>query len=201
MRISSQSCLRTFFAVTAAFLLTACGYQFGGQGGVFPNDIRTIYVESFISRARNIGVEQEITSALRSEIYRRGQVRLVEQPDQADAIVSGVVRSLELQVASVNREDEVLQYEAILVLDVNLRRRQPSEILWRGTGTRLTQIYGGSRAAIVTTSSDFRRGTLNAIDVRRMTDVQLTESERSEVRRELIDRFARELHERLTETF
>jgi hypothetical protein len=128
-------------------------------------------------------------------------VRLVDQPEQADAIVSGVVRSLESQVASVNREDEVLQYEAILVLDVTMRRRQPSEIVWRGAGTRLTQIYGGSRAAIVTSSSEFRTGTLNATDVRRLTDVQLTEIQAREVRRDLMDRFARELHERLTETF
>ena len=42
-----------------------------------------------------------------------------------------------------------------LCLDVTLRRREPDEILWRGQGLRLNDVYGGSRAAVVTTSSEF----------------------------------------------
>jgi hypothetical protein len=101
----------------------------------------------------------------------------------------------------VNRKDEVLQYEAVLDLDVTLRRRQPDEILWRGQGLRLNEIYNGSRAAVVTTSSEFSTGTLNASDVRRMTDIQLTESERRAVEDQLIERFAQELHQRIMEMF
>ncbi len=112
-----------------------------------------------------------------------------------------MIRSLDSRVATVNRKDEVLQYESVLTLDVNLRRREPNEILWRGQGVRLNQIYGGSRAAVVTTSSEFRTGTLNASDVRRMTDIQLTEADRRAVRDQLMEQFARELHQRVTEMF
>jgi len=73
--------------------------------------------------------------------------------------------------------------------------------LWRGQGLRLSDIFGGSRAAVVTTSSEFRTGTLNATDLRRMTDVQLTEVERSSLRGELMERFAKELHQRIMEMF
>jgi hypothetical protein len=66
---------------------------------------------------------------------------------------------------------------------------------------RLTEVYGGSRAAVVTTSSEFRTGTLNAGDVRRMTDIQLTEAERRSVRDQLMERFAKELHQRVIEMF
>ena len=178
-----------------------CGYQFSGQSSFLPKDVRTIYVEPFINRSRDIGVEKEMTSALRSEFYRRGQLRVVDQAEQADAILSGVVRSFDKSVVSVNRKDEVLQYESVMTLDVTLRRREPDEILWRGPGTRLTESYSGSRAAVVTTSSDFRTGTLNSSDVRRMTDIQLTESQDREARSQLIERFARELHHRLMEMF
>jgi hypothetical protein len=201
MRTTLQSYLRIVVGGVAALVGSGCGYHFVGQSGLFPNDVRTVYIEPFLSRTRDVGIEQEITSALRGEFYRRGQVRVVEQVDQADAIFSGVVRSFESRVASVNRQDEVLQYEATLSLDLTLRRRQPNQILWRGPDTRLTQIYGGSRAAIVTSSSDFLTGTLNSTDVRRLTDIQLTESERREARSDLIERFARELHERLMEMF
>jgi hypothetical protein len=146
-------------------------------------------------------MEKELTTALRGEFYRRGQLGVVERSEQADVILTGVVRSLERNVASVNRKDEVLQYESVLILDVTLRRREPNEILWRGQGLRLTEVHGGSRAAVVTTSSEFRTGTLNASDIRRMTDIQLTEIEQKGMRDQLMERFAKELHQRVMEMF
>jgi outer membrane lipopolysaccharide assembly protein LptE/RlpB len=181
--------------------LSGCGYRLAGDSDFLPKDVRTIYVEPFINRSRDIGIEKELTSALRSEFYRRGPLRLVDQPDQADAILTGVIRHFDSQIASVNRKDEVLQYEATLTLDATLRRREPSEVLWRTQGTRLTEIYAGSRAAVVTTSAEFKRETLNAVDVRRMTDIQLTETEIRAVREQLIERFAREMRQRLLEMF
>jgi hypothetical protein len=158
-------------------------------------------VEPFVTRSRDIGMEKELTTALRGEFYRRRQLTVVDRSDQADVIVTGVVRSLERTVASVNRKDEVLQYESVLVLDVTLRRREPNEILWRGQNLRLTELHSGSRAAVVTTSAEFQTGTLNALDVRRMTDIQLTESEQEGMRDQLMERFARELYQRVMEMF
>ncbi|MGE5215670.1 MAG: LPS assembly lipoprotein LptE [Chloroflexota bacterium] len=178
-----------------------CGYQFTGESSLLPKDARTIYVEPFVNRSRDVGMDKELTSALRGEFYRRGQLNVVEQSERADLILSGVIRSLDQNVASVNRKDEVLQYESVLILDVTLRRREPNEILWRGQGVRLSDVHGGSRAAVVTTSSDFLTGTLNASDVRRMTDIQLTEIERRAVRDQLMERFAKELHQRVMEMF
>lgn len=179
----------------------ACGYQFVGESSLLPKDARTIYVEPFVNRTRDIGMEKELTTALRGEFYRRRQLTVVDTSDQADVIVTGVVRSLERTVASVNRKDEVLQYESVLILDVTLRRREPNEILWRGQNLRLTELHSGSRAAVVTTSSEFQTGTLNALDVRRMTDVQLTESERKGMRDQVMERFAKELYQRVMEMF
>jgi hypothetical protein len=178
-----------------------CGYQFVGESSLIPKDARTIYVETFVNRSRDVGMEKELTTALRGEFYRRGQLTVVEGSEQADLILTGVIRSIERNVASVNRKDEVLQYESVLVLDVTLRRREPNEILWRGQGLRLTEVFGGSRAAVVTTSSEFRTGTLNASDVRRMTDIQLTEGEQKATRDQLMERVAKELHQRVMEMF
>lgn len=183
------------------FACGGCGYQFVGEGSLLPKDAQTIFVETFVNRSRDVGMEKELTTALRGEFYRRGQLRVVERFEQADVILSGVIRSIERNVASVNRRDEVLQYESVLSLDVTLRRREPDEILWRGQGLRLTEIYGGSRAAVVTTSSEFRSGTLNASDIRQMTDIQLTEVEQRGSRDQLMERFAKELHQRVMEMF
>ena len=183
------------------FAASGCGYQFTGESALLFKNVRTIYVEPFVNRSREVGIEQEMASALRSEFYRRGHVQLAERADQADAILSGVIRNLDSRVASVNRSDEVLQYEAVLTLDVTLRRREPDEIIYRGDGARLTQLYSGSRAAVVTTSAEFQTGTLNAADVRNLTDIQLTETQKADARSRLISSFARELHQKLMEMF
>lgn len=193
--------LRLLLAGVALIALGGCGYQWVGQSSLLPKDAQTVYVEPFINRSRDVGLEKELTTALRGEFYRRGRLRVVDVSDQADIIVSGVVRSLDTTVTSVNRYDEVLQYQAVMVLDATLRRREPNEILWRGQGLRLDELQAGSRAAVVTTSSAFRTGTLNTNDVRNMTDVQLTESERRAIRDRLMERFATELHQRIMEMF
>jgi hypothetical protein len=185
----------------ALLCLIGCGYRFAGRSDLFPKDIHSVYVEPFLNRTRDVGLGTEITTALRGELYRRGELQLVDQADRADAILSGVVRSFDSVTASVNQNDEVLQYEATLVVDTTFRRREPSEILWRGQGIRLNEIYAGERAAVVTTSSKFQNQTLNTSNVRSLTDIQLTETESRRMREDLMERFARELHQRLMEMF
>ena len=191
----------TIISLVLGAALGGCGYQFGGGVGLLPKDVQTIYVEPFINRSREVGIDKELTTAVRGELYRKGRLRLAEQAEQADVILSGVVRSLESITASVNGFDEVLQLQAQMIVDLNLRRREPNEILWRGPGITLTQIYAGSRGAVVISSSEFRTGTLNTADVRRMTDIQLTEAQQSRSREQLMARFAQELYQRLMEMF
>jgi hypothetical protein len=187
--------------ILLALSAVGCGYHFSGRGEGFPKDIRTVFVEPFVNRSRDVGIEWEIASALKSEFHRQGQLRVVDRLDQADAILSGVVRSFESRVVAVNRRDEVLQFEMALVVDMSLRRRTPDELLWRTQGTRLTELHSGSRAAVVTTSSDFKTGTLNQADVRQFTDIQLTETLSHKAKGQIVERFARELHQRLIEMF
>ena len=195
------------FAMMIVAPLGGCGYQFVGESSLLPKEARTIYVEPFVNRSRDVGLDKELTTALRGEFYRRGQLKIVESAEQADLILSGVIRCYSdcpgaSTVLSVNSNDEVLQYESLLIMDVTLRRREPNEILWRGQGVRLNQVYAGSRAAVVTTSSAFQSTTtLNSRDVSQLTDIQLTELDRRAVRDRLMEQFARELHQRVTEMF
>lgn len=183
------------------FVGAGCGYQFLGGDEGLPKDIRTVYVEPFVNRTTEVGIETELASAVKSDFHQRGQIRVVAQLDQADAIITGVVRSFENRVVAVNSNDEVLQFETVLLVDMTLRRREPDEILWRAQNTRLSALHSGSRGAVVTTSSDFKRGTLNPDDIRQFTDVQLTESLDYETKERMVKEFARELHQRLVDRF
>jgi hypothetical protein len=179
-----------------------CGYQFVGNGALLPKEARTVFVESFVNRSRDVGIEKEIATALRGEFYRRGPLRVVDQFELADVILTGVVRPVDTNtVASVNGKDEALQYYAVLLIDVSLRQRESNTLIWRADAMRLSDLYAGSRAAVVTTSSDFRTGTLNAADVGRLTDAQLTEFQRRDSRRQLMEQIAKEVYQRIMEMF
>ena len=198
LRIALKSLV---FVLWVGQFASGCGYQFVGNGGLLPKDARTVFVESFVNRSRDVGVEKEVATALRSEFYRRGPLRVVDQFEIADLILTGVVRPVDNSVASVNGRDEALQYNSAITIDVSLRQRESNNVIWRADAMRLSDLYAGSRAAVVTTSSDFRTGTLNAADVGRLTDLQLTEFERRDSRRQLMEQFAKEVYQRLMEMF
>jgi hypothetical protein len=196
-----KSKIQNGMVVLLLFCAVGCGYQFSGRGDAFPKDVRTVFVESFVNRTREVGMEKEFTTALRSEFHHWGQLRVVDSPDQADAILSGVVRSYDTRVVGTNRRDEVLQFETAVILDMSFRRRSPDELLWRTQGTRFAELHSGSRGAVVTTSSDFKSRNLNPGDIPQFTDIQLTETFKQETRNRLMERAAHELNLRLMEMF
>jgi len=186
------------FMITAA---TGCGYGFSGRGEAFPKEIRTVFIEPFVNRTREVGLDREFTTALKIELHQKGQLQVVGRMEEADAVVSGVVRVFDSRVVGINRHDEALQYEMVLTLDMSLRRRSPDQLLWRTQGAKFTDLYVASRGAVVTTSPDFRSRTLNPGDVRRLTDIQLTLTAKQDARGRLMESAAHDLHSRLLEMF
>src|ERR1051326_5322207 len=115
-----------FAAVTLlAALAAGCGYQLTGRGDAFPRDVRTVFVDPIVNRSKEIGVEREMTTLLKSELNRMGQLKVAEGLDDADAFLPSVIRQFDSRVVGVTRHDEALQYELLLVIDMTLRRRSP----------------------------------------------------------------------------
>ncbi|HWP59252.1 MAG TPA: LptE family protein [Candidatus Acidoferrales bacterium] len=186
--------------IVAACGCGGCGYEFARRDGGLFKGIKTLHVEPFVNRTRLVGLEWEVTNALKSELYASGAPRVVSRVEEADAVLTGIVRSLETRVAAVNEHDEVLLYDTTLVVDVNLRGRNPDKPIWRGQ-MRLTETHSGSRGAVVISSTEFKQGTLNPSDVRQFTDIQLTEAMAAGTRERLMRRFAAQMHQRLIDAF
>ena len=82
--------LRRFGCVLAAMaccIAGGCGYQFAGESSLLPKDVRTIYVEPFFNRSRDVGLEKELTiGAAQRILSARTQLQVVDQAEQADVI-------------------------------------------------------------------------------------------------------------------
>ena len=188
-------------SLALVLLAGACGYRFVDSGAALPDDVRTVYVEPFVNRTRAVGLEDGLALALRRELKRQESPRLVERFEDADAVLSGVIRHYGITDVAVNPSDEVLQLEARLDVEATLRRRQSREALWPRQVMRLREVYPAARGAVVPSSSGFLRDTLNVEDVRRLTDARLAEDSREGARNRLLEQFARSVRERMAEGF
>ena len=188
-------------SLSAALAAGACGYRFVEPGAGLPRDVRTIHVEVFVNRTRSTGLEDGLAQALRRELARQRRPRVAERAEDADAILSGVIRHYGTRDVAVNRFDQVLQVEARLDVETTLRRRRTKDVLWAPGLVRLREVYDAARGAVVPGSSGFLRNTLNLEDVSRLADARLAEDSRASARKRLLERFARSIRQRMAEGF
>lgn len=112
-------------SVTIAVLLwgcclmaTACGYRFTG-GGDLPEGVRTINVATLVNRTAETGLENVITNDLIYEFTRSGKAAVTER-SKADAVLSGVIRSLGIATVSHKGENVAFERRVTVLVDLKL---------------------------------------------------------------------------------
>jgi len=198
---SGRSALPTRLVVAAVLACVAgCGYRFAAGGRTFDSDIHTIGIDTFDNETREIGVEKRLGLAIEREFVIRGPLK-VAKPEQSDLVLSGTVTTAEDRPVAFNRDDEVLIYQTVLALDLELRRRDNGKLLWKTHGMRVADDYESVASVVVTTSSDFRKSTLNPEDLGGFTDIQLAETRRRETVERIIGTLAHDVYDQIMEDF
>jgi outer membrane lipopolysaccharide assembly protein LptE/RlpB len=112
--------------VLLGVVLTGCGYQLSGQVGTIPANLQRISVPMFTNVTTVPGLEQLVTSAVRTQLQRDGRVRLGTDANAATQL-RGEVRRYGLLVLATNRDDFALEYRVeveVHVMVEDLRQRQ-----------------------------------------------------------------------------
>ncbi len=182
-------------------LLAGCGYGFNAGGRTFAPELRTIGVEALANDTREAGLEKRVALAIEREFAMRGPFRIAATPAEGDLVLSGTLRQAVDRPVAFNSKDEVLTYQTLLLLDLELRRRDSGVLLWQAKGLRETGDFETVASVIVTTSSDFRSSTLNAEDLGAFTDIQLAESRRRETQERLLRSLAHDVYDQIMEDF
>jgi outer membrane lipopolysaccharide assembly protein LptE/RlpB len=112
--------------VLLGVVLAGCGYQLSGQAGTIPGNLQRISIPMFTNATTVPGLEQLVTSAVRTQLQRDGRVRLATDANAATQL-RGEVRRYELVVLATSRDDFALEYRVeveVHVMVEDLRQRQ-----------------------------------------------------------------------------
>ena len=122
-----------------ALLLSACGYRFAGSGG-FPDNVQKIFIEVFENRTSKTGIERIVTNQLVFEFTRQREKSLANAPQNADAILKGVIQSI--RTRTISRVDTEVANEREVIMSVDLRLlAQSGKVIWAAKGLSGRQAY------------------------------------------------------------
>jgi Lipopolysaccharide-assembly len=83
---------RSIFALFFGLLpMISCGYHVSGKADMVPKRIQTIAIPSFGNATSRYKLSEQITKAVTREFISRTRFRIVADPAQADAILTGAV--------------------------------------------------------------------------------------------------------------
>lgn len=112
--------------------LLSCGYQFVG-GGTLPTGIDSVFINMFENRTTETGLENVITNSFINEFTRNDKDSYTSRRDRADAILTGVVRSLRTENISRKGSQTTVQRRVLLAVDVVLTDSEGA-VLWSVVG-------------------------------------------------------------------
>jgi hypothetical protein len=198
MRRPSARCL---VSALAAFWAAGCGYHMIGSRTQVTGGIRSLSIGTFDNRTREFGLERNLAFAFEREIYRRGQLRLENDPAAGEGILSGSIREFRTRPVAFDTEDEALEYEAEITVEVSLTRRDDGEVLWRASRLQAFEEYSVNRSIVVPSTARFQLETTDFRDLQNLTDIQLAESQKRLAIDRMVEAIVRDVHDRILDDF
>ena len=142
-------------------LLPACGYRFSG-GGSLPGGSKTLSVLMLENRTAEVGIQTRLNSDIIYEVTRRDSSRIA-RPENADALLSGVVKTVQDTDIAHTGTSTASQRRVTLIIDMKLERPDGTT-LWRRNGLSDYEAY--DVAADRTQTELNRRGAIEKLSKR-----------------------------------
>lgn len=124
--------MRFYATIILLLCLFGCGYHFPGKGGSLPGDVQRVYLPLFVNRTSEPQLESLLSNNVSEVFARNGNISQVESQDQAEAVLEGVVSSYSSKAVSYDKNDDISEYRATIVIDAALRQVVDGRLLWQG---------------------------------------------------------------------
>jgi hypothetical protein len=169
------ACLLLAGAVCALALFSvSCGYHVAGAASVLPKNVKTIAVPAFGNNTTRYKIAELVTSAVAREFISRTHYRIVAEPDNADAVLSGSIASFFAYPTTFDPQTgRAAGVQVIVYLALSLRDRSTNAVLFDRPHMEFRQTYeisvdpqkyfDESDAAMDRLSRDVARSVVSAV--------------------------------------
>ncbi len=126
--------------IIALFLMvfSSCGYGFVGSGS-FPADVKSVCIAILENRTSETGVENILTNDLIYEVTRANKVTLASR-DKADALLSGVIKSMNIETISRTGTHSPLERRVRVAVDLKLTSPD-GRVIWSARDISANEAY------------------------------------------------------------
>ena len=168
--------IRLVITTMLLLLITGCGYRLSDEALHLPDDVSILSIEMFENRTLEPYLDNILTTHFTRRLLLLPDITLLENPEEAEAIVSGRIISYFVASSAYDGQNIVSQYRATMQVEAEFIRQSDGKVLWRGKLIRF-QTFSADQ------------------DLKRQDDLERIAQDI------LSSRLAEELPARLTETF
>jgi len=110
--------------------LTGCGYRFSGDRDPVVK-IQRVHIPPMTNTTTKVGIETQFTNDFIFEVNRNGYAEVVDR-DQAEAVLTGVIRDLRTGSIARSSISTTLERRVSVKVDLVLKGRK-GKVLWQST--------------------------------------------------------------------
>jgi len=176
--------------------MTGCGYTFRGSGSALPPDVKAIYIPQVDNNSTKLGLATVLTDAVRDEFDSYGTVSVVDNQNEADAVLKVTIVDVKETTSAVRANTNTsLQMQTTMFLTAELRR-VTGAVLWRDTQIRVTQTFGADSSVVVTSSAAFAGGSISSGDLSGLSSREISRGQEASALNSLSETAARQMYDK-----
>ena len=127
--------------VACVLALAGCGHYRVVHASEGFGPVKRVAVETLVNRSFEPGVDLLMTDALRREMRRRGGIRVVDDPSQADLVLSGNVSDVITNTRSLSSTVFALEYQVEMRLALRAHRTDGADVTLDPAALRDWEVY------------------------------------------------------------
>jgi hypothetical protein len=129
-------------ATLLAAVCSGCGYHLSGRGDLIPKTVRTIAVQPFGNVTARYKLARLLPGDISREFISRTPYRLVADPNQADAVLTGTLTNFSAYpIISDAASGRATAVQAVVTVQVKLTNRATGQVLFERPGAEFRERY------------------------------------------------------------
>jgi outer membrane lipopolysaccharide assembly protein LptE/RlpB len=166
---------KVVLVLATAVVLGGCGYHLVGTASTLPEELTTLYVETFENLTPWTDMDQRVMESLNLEWVRRRRFELVTKREGADVMLSGVIMSVRVTPVEIDEQGRATKYQMALTSSVKFNdiRGDEPKLMWEDRAfsrrtsylvdPNATNYYDRQLDAMDRVSQEFARALVSAV--------------------------------------